>query len=405
MSLKLVLISPSGTLLKDKQLNLQLVSEMSGVIKRLHAFDVRTAIWSNRRWTASEKKKPLEEYFSEEAECQVEYLHAGTGNYPIRRFGGSVTPVLQHFGVSRYETILVGNGEEDLLAGVNNQLLLVRPDWYPSTKEYGFIVKSIAELERFCTVFGLRAHPIFWSVKDDGLRAYAMGPFSTKIKEYAGFGTDAFQAAKFEKGSLEFWHRLVVSGLYFSGLIADVSYISSYPGHEKGKKVHAVDEVMVALGKCFRKTFYPDLIERHTTAIKSAYATPAQKTFMNQLNTIRLTAYPHEYGKQQPRKTPISLKDKTVLIVDDICTNGRSMDCARAYIEAAGGHVISFAWLKTINTAYLRMSPAPILKPFQANTIAEEPPSQSYAYAGCIEDHEAPAEISSLLDKYRAWEV
>jgi hypothetical protein len=126
----------------------------------------------------------------------------------------------------------------------------------------------------------------FRAATSSGLRAYAMGPYSTKIEEYALFGADAFQAAKFEKGALEFSHRLVVSGLYFSGLIADVAYISFYPGHEKGKQVHPVDQVMVALGKCFRETFYPDLIERHTTAIKSAFATAAKRLLG--INLIRV---------------------------------------------------------------------------------------------------------------------
>jgi hypothetical protein len=405
MSLKLILISPSGTLLKDSQLHPQLVTGVSGAIQRLHKLNVRTAIWSNRRWIDSQNKKPLEQFFSEQAGCQVEYIRAGTAGFPARRRAGSVAPVLAHFGVSPSETILVGNGDEDVMAGVNNQLLLVRPAWYPTVSEYGFKVTSIAELERFCTIFGLRAHPIYWSVNDAGVRAYAMGPYSTKIKEYAGFGADAFRAAKFEQGTLEFWHRLVVSSLYFSGLIFEVKYIASYPGHAQGTKVRAVDEVMTSLGKCFRKTFFPDLIERHTTAVKSAFAGSAQKTFVNQLNTIKLNPYPHPYGKDKPRKTAIGLQGKAVLIVDDICTNGRSMDCARAYVEAAGGEALSFAWLKTINSSYLRMNPDPALKPFQTNTIAQEPASQPYAYGDCIQDHDAPAEISVLLDKYKAWKV
>lgn len=403
MSLKLLLISPSGTLAKDGKLDPKLIGDLCGVIERLGAAGVRTAVWSNRRWTVN-SGTPLQQYLSERAKRAVEYVGAAIG-YPARRRSGSVSPILERFGVSRSETILVGNGDEDLMAGVNNQLLLVRPAWYPTSSEYGFEVKSIAELERFCAVFGLREHPIFWSVNDQGLRAYAMGPYSTKIQAYAGFGIDAFKAAKYEQGALEFWHRLVVSSLYFSGLISDVSYITTYPSHEKGTKVRAVDDVMTLLGKCFRKTFYPDLIGRHTTSIKSSFATPAQKTFANQLNTTKLNPFPHPYGGEEARRTAVSLKGKTVLVVDDICTNGRSLDCARAYIEAAGGKVISFAWLKTINSSYLRMDPAPKLKPFQVNTIQQEPAHTEYPYANSIKDHEAPAEIASLLDTYRAWQA
>lgn len=405
MSLKLVLISPTGTLVENGKLSTPLVTQLCGAIERLGAAGVRFAIWSNQRWTVN-RTTSLQAYVSERAKCVVEYVGPGaSATYPARRRGGSVDPILEQFGVARNETILVGNGEEDLMAGVNNQLLLVRPQWYTTKSEYGFLVQSVAELERFCTIFGLRDHPIFWSIDDGGLRVRVMGPYSTKIKEYAGFGVDAFQAAKHEKGSLEFWHRLAVSSLYFSGLIAEVDYIASYPGHEKGIKVRAVNDVMSLLGKCFRKPFFPDLIERHTTAVKSAYAKDNEKTFRNQLNTIRVNAHPHPYGGDTARKSPISLKNKTVLIVDDICTRGRSMDCARAYIEAAGGNAVSFAWLKTINTSYLKMSPAPPLKPFVANTIEAEPESQAHGYSEGIQDAEAPAEIASLLDRYKAWRV
>lgn len=401
MTLKLILISPSGTLIKDKKLDAQLMGVLGAAIKRLDAQGVRTAVWSNTRWTV--KQKPLADYLADKAGCQVAAVGAGAGNYPARRKGGSVDPILAQFNVARHETLLVGNGEEDLLAGVNNHLLLVRPDWYASESEYGFSVSTISELERFCTVFGLRKHPIYWSIYDGPLQVRAMGPYSTKIQQYAGFGTDALKAAKYEAGSLEFWHRLIVSSVYFSDLIAEVDYIASFPGHEQGIKPKVVNEVMALLGKCFRKTFFPDLIERHATSIKSAYASASQKTFRNQLNTIRLNAYPHPYGSEKARKTPINLHGKTVLIVDDFCTNGRSLDAARAYIEAAGGKAISFAWLKTINSDYLHMKPAPTLQPFQSNSVADEPPSVAYPYVDGIEDGEAPAEIASILDRYKQW--
>jgi hypothetical protein len=404
MALKLVLISASGTLMKDNVLYQPLIADLCGVIARLNKSGVRTAVWSNRRWLVNERT-PLQDYLSAKAGCLVECVGAGTHGFPARRRSDSVAPVLQHFAVARHETILVGNSEEDLMAGVNNKLLLVRPDWYPSGSEYGFSVKSIAELERFCTIFGLRQHPIYWSIDDQGLRAFAMGPYSTKIQTYAGFGVDAFRAAKYEQGSLEFWHRLVVSSLYFSSLISQVDYIASYPGHSADPKVRAVDEVMTSLGKCFRQTFFPDLIMRHMPAIKSAFAGAADKTFANQINTIRLNSYPHPYGGSDARKSAISLKGKTVLVVDDICTNGRSLESARVYIEAAGGQALLFAWLKTINTSFLRMVAAPTLKPFKANALVAEPATQPYGYAAGIVDPSAPTEIATLLDAYKAWIV
>ena len=145
---------------------------------------------------------------------------------------------------------------------------------------------------------------------------------------------------------------------------------------------------------------FRSLIERHADSVKSATAAADEKTYRNQLNTIKLKAFPHPYDDPEPRRTRIKLKGKTVLVVDDICTNGRSLECARAYIEAAGGKAILFSWLKTIKNPYLRMTPAPSLKPFQVNAIQEEPGSVPYAYLEGIEDAQAPAEIAALLDAF-----
>ena len=404
MSLKLILISPEGSLVKDGKLHKPLITDLCSAVDRLAGKGARVAIWSNRAWTVNQTK-PLHEYLSERTLQPVEAVGVAHGDFPARSRAGSVDPILTKYAVTRSETILVGTNDEDLRAGVNNKLLLVRPDWYGANSEYGFSVKSIAELERFCTIFGFRQHPIYWSITDGPLRMDAMGPYSTKIQAYAGFGIDALHAAKYEQGSLEFWHRLVVSSLYFSGLIANVDYIASYPGHSVGLPTRAIDEVMIALGKCFRKPFFTDLIVRHTQAMKSAYTATGAKTFQNQVNTIRLNSYPHPYGGPERRKSPIGLKGKTVLVVDDICTHGRSLDTARRYIEAAGGKALLFSWLKTINTSFLAMDPSPKLKPFQINNLAAEPGAVPYAYNDCIIADEAPAEIASLLDQYKSWKV
>jgi len=43
----------------------------------------------------------------------------------------------------------------------------------------GFAVSTISELAQSCQIFGLREHPIFWSISEPGLQVRAMGPFST----------------------------------------------------------------------------------------------------------------------------------------------------------------------------------------------------------------------------------
>lgn len=404
MSLKLVLISPSGTLEKDGKLNEKDISALCQLISQLAKANVNVAIWSNRKWTVG-GQTALEAYLSTKSGTTVHYVGSQVG-MPPRQRAGSVNPILKMFGVNLENTVLVGARNEDLQAGVNNKLLLLRPAWYGGNLTYGFELKSIKELGRFCLLFGTRTHPFYWQVKDAarGLQVNALGPFSTMIQAYANFGEDAKNAAKYETGTLEFWHQLITSTLYFSGQIHHVNLITVYPGHAAGTKEKAFYEVLDLLGKCFNKPFYHDLLLRHESAIKSSFQKAGDRKFASQVNTLSLNRYPSKYGGP-PRKTPIDLAGKSVLVVDDICTSGRSLDTARAYLSAARASAVLFCWLKTINTDFLSMDPAPRLVPFEKNIISEEPRTKAYGYSTNIVDAAAALELDSLLRQFQAWKV
>ena len=407
MSLKLVLISPSGTIEKDGVLNQKDMAALGSVIGRLAKVGVTVAIWSNRKWsvTSAGTKTSMEDYLTEKAGTTVHYVGRPIG-MPARQISGSVLPILEKFKVRLEDTILVGARDEDMQAGVNNKLLLLRPAWYGGNLAYGFELNSIEELARFCLLFGTRTHPFYWQVADADRRFYAnaLGPFSTYIEAFAKFGEDALNAAKYETGTLEFWHQIITSTLYFSGLIHKVDYVTVYPSHAAGKKEKAFYEVLDLLGKCFNKAFLHDLLLRHEDAAKSSYQKAADRKFVSQVNTVRLNQHPAKYGGD-PRKTSISLNGKCVLVVDDICTSGRSLDTARAYFASAGASTILFSWLKTINTDFVSMDPTPKMSPFSKNMINAEPATKRYSYTANIVDAEAAKELDELLQKFRDWKV
>jgi hypothetical protein len=350
MPLKLILMSPDGTVGADGKARNDILRDLCTFIERMAARDVQLAIWSFHRQLLN--NEPLENYLTRESKAQVRHFHADNAQYPARQRSGSVDPILAETGVQRHETILVGSQETDMQAGVNNRLLLIRPAWYGAEMPYGFPVESINELARFCEVFALRQHPIYWSIDKGALQVRSMGPFSTRLPDFAEFGTSARATAKENRGDPRFWFFAVVSALYFSGLVHQANYLCTFPGHNPkatGGIRPVLDEVMSRFAKCFRKTYFPDLIVRHTMSQKSQSLSPEQKTFANQINTIRLNRLPRSYDKPEPRKTPLSLKGKRVLIIDDIITHGRSLDTARAFVEASGGTAILFGWLKTIS--------------------------------------------------------
>jgi hypoxanthine phosphoribosyltransferase len=316
-----------------------------------------------------------------------------------------VNPILQQLGVGLHETVLVGNDTSDMQAGVNNKLLLIGPEWYPGTHPYGFPVATAGELTQFCELFGLRQHPIYWSIDQGNMQVRSMWPYSTFRPDFAVFGTDARNVAKHGIGERQFWFWMVVSSLYFSGLMHQVDYICPFPGHDPSSDSavkKGVDAVLSTLGKCFRKDYLPDLIVRHHASIKSQTAKPNQKTFLNQLNTLRLNRFPRHY-EREPNLARLSLKNKRILVVDDFCTNGRSLDVARAYIEAAGGAAILFSWLKTINSSFMHMNPQPNLNPFEVNNLGSEPNYAEYYYGNHIVSKAAPTEIDAALEGYKKW--
>ncbi|MEG3193367.1 phosphoribosyltransferase, partial [Lysobacter sp. D1-1-M9] len=271
---------------------------------------------------------------------------------------------------------------------------------------YGFAVKTVSELARFCFVFAMRKHPLFFALNNGGLIYHSAGPFSTMIDAYALFGEDAKQAAKFGYGHPEFWFYLTISTLYFSGLLIGVKYICTYPGHSASAATPSDDSLQAALmrlGKCLRMSFYHDLLIRHTSAAKSQPIKAAQRTFVNQIQSIQLNQHPHKNFAAAPNKGAINLRDKVVLVVDDICTSGRSLESARAYIEAAGGEARLFTWLRTINTSYWELAAAPRIKPYQANSIGKEPSSIQHSYHSGIVDGKAPHELSQVFNAYSSW--
>jgi hypothetical protein len=408
MTLKAVLIGPRGTIYKDGKAQTNLLEDLIVFIRRMFDLGVHVGLWSRHSitYTHQGQSESVENFLSRRTGITVPFYRAGAGNLPIRRRGGSAMPIFQHLGVQPHEAILVGNDDEDMYAGVNNRLLLVRPEWYLGEHEYGFKVSSISELARFCELFGLRQHPIFWGVDDGNLHVRSMGPFSTTANpDFAMFSADARAVAKYDAGERQFWFLMILSSLYFSGLMHQVDFMTPFPGHNPNSISEVrkgLDALLTTLGKCFRKDYLPDLIVRHQAAIKSQTATLDQKTFRNQLNTLHLNRRARRYDREPP-KSDVRLSGKQVLVVDDFCTNGRSLDVARAYIEAAGGTAVLFSWLKTVNRGFLHMTPPPHLHPFQPNQVATEPTAYEYRYQPNIENPDAPAEISRIFTAYRTW--
>jgi hypothetical protein len=137
MPLKAVLIGPRGTVFKEGKVQPGVLNDLVMFIGRMQAKGVHVGLGSQHPvgYRQADRVEPVESYLSRQCGTQVPFYHANYGQLPARRFGGSVNLILQEIGVQPYEVILVGNDKEDMLAGVNNNLLLLRPEWYPGETE------------------------------------------------------------------------------------------------------------------------------------------------------------------------------------------------------------------------------------------------------------------------------
>ena len=403
MTLKLILVSVDGTIGRNGKADSEIVNQLASFAAEMANHGVRIALWSSRRWNFD--GKPLEEYLTQRSGVEVRGHGVLWDGSPARPRKNSAIPILQKYGVNRWETLLLGSTDDDMRAGVSNKILYVRANWYGQQTTYGFEVRSVNELRRFCLVFALRQHLVFWGIDWPSASIRAAGPFSTMHAAYTTFGIDAKSAAKYGEGHPDFWFYLMVASLYFSGQLEGVDYICSYPGHRSDADpppAHGQESVLARLGRCFNMSYFHDLIIRHRTAAKSQNFKAHERKFSTQLSSIHLNKNPTR-NLTEPRRTPIKLAGKCVLVVDDIITSGRSLESARAYLEAAGARVKLFGWLKTINSSYTAISQAPKLSPFRPNTISTEPASTLYSYDEFVVDASAPGEINTALASYIAW--
>jgi hypoxanthine phosphoribosyltransferase len=123
----------------------------------------------------------------------------------------------------------------------------------------------------------------------------------------------------------------------------------------------------------------------------------------NQLNSICVSELPLKSPGKRYVNPPLEA-GKTVLLVDDICTQGHSLEAGRAYIEQTGAAVISMSWLKTINTPFQQLRPLPKFNPYKPNQFKTYDVANLHSYKSQIVDDDAAADIGRQLSRYDDWQ-
>jgi hypothetical protein len=333
---------------------------------------------------------------------------AANGDMPFKPSPKAMKHVLDKHGWQPHQAIYVGNTQDDMLTAVNGKLLFLNAVWHGEANPYGYHFDSPLDVARFIDCFCLGIDDWFWKVESGDLRVYALAPFSTKLPHYAGaqqYSAHARETAKHLGGDATFWGRLLAGSVYLSGLGNEIHYIAPYPGHSTKSAHPVISEALTILAKSLRKKYLPDLIVRHTTAPKSQAARMQGKAVdpLDQLNTICLKSRPTKNEKGDVYVNPPLKRGKSILVVDDFCTEGNAFETARAYVENTGAKAICLAWLKTPNRDYHAFSQRPTLRPYEANKIGSAPQRTTYQFSQCIGNQGAMADLERVFARYYNW--
>lgn len=404
--LKGVIFSLRGVLVQ-KQFDAGLFDRTIRLICFLQSKGITPVFASNSRWVFQPSGKLFEDLVRERL-GDVRFYYGGD-NMDYKPRSGAVGSILEAEGWSHTQAIYVGNTEDDMKTASNGRVMFLNALWHGQHSRYGFQFNSPEDIGRFIDCLCLRLDDWFWAIEKNDLRVYALGPFSTMSRRYKAafdYSLGARDTAKFGIDDDQFWGRLLAARVYLSGLVSEINYITCYPGHATMSGPPHVETPLSILAGSVRKKYLPNLILRHTTAMKSQTARNAGRAIniTNQLSTIHLNQLPQKGIDQAPYARPPQLRGKTILVVDDFCTAGNSFEGARAFIEGAGARMIGLAWLKTINTDYrARVGLTPVANAFTPMTHMPEIETADIWYSQNIREQAAMNDLATTYEDYQVW--
>jgi hypothetical protein len=411
--LKGVIFSLRDVIIQKGKQDPKIFAELENLILWLKKQGVQPVFVANHSWSFvadDGTKHDIRQVFTERWGPCPWYI-ASERDMPFKPLAASMQTVLQKQGWTHNDVIFVGNNDVDMRTARNARILFLNAMWHRETSPYGYQFESALDVARFIDCFCLDGNDWFWSINAGPLRVYAIAPFSTLSPKYAAaqdYSTHARSTAKHLGGDATFWGRLLASRVYFSGLVDEIDYICSYPGHSTASKQPVVTDALTILADSLQRRYLPDLIVRHATAIKSQSARIAGNAVdhLNQLGTIRLEKFPVKSKSGERYKSSPIKSGKTVLVVDDICTEGNSFESARALIEKAGANCILLAWLKTINKDYHAISGSlPISNPFSpVNLSSVKVPTKTYYFSSSIKNSSATSDLNNVFKRYYGWD-
>lgn len=410
--LKGAIFSLHDVLAKRGPIDAALLAETFRLLRYLKKRSVEPVFVSNKQWSVTNHDTGVTKSFKDVLEAElgpVAYFVGGIDGMPYKPKAAATDYILRKQGWSPREVVYIGNSDIDMKTASTGQIMFLNATWHGTTNPYGFQFESPLDIARFIDCLCLGLNDWFWAINDGPLRVYAMAPFSTLSSQYLqahAYSANARATSKQGGGDPNFWGRLLAARVYFSGLVDEIDYIAAYPGHAPESEPTVIADALNILGGSLRKSYLPDLLIRQGRALKSQTARSAGKRVdvVNQLTTIQLNSSPHRGTTNNIYKSMPVRSGKTVLLVDDFCTQGNSFEAGRAFINSTGAATICLSWLKTINTDYRAIwPPIKIKNPYKAFDPSPAPSTKTYSYHSAIASLAAEVDLSEVYDGYFEW--
>ncbi len=410
-TLKGAIFSLRDTLVVQGDLDPALMDEAIKLLKFLISRNVTPVIVSNSSWTETNSGRDVPELLSELVGQKIAYYQGGR-DMAMKQYASAMEHILGTHGWQSEEAIYIGSTREDMQSARNGKLMFLNARWHAQNSAYGFEFDSPKDVARFIDCCCLSIGDWFWAVEDGDLNVYSIAPLAEYSKAYptaGAYSTDAKQAVKFNKGDLRFWGRLMGARLYFSGLGRVIDYVAPYPGHQPNSSQKVLTNALRIAADTLRAGFLADLVERHSAAQKSqtARVQGVNLDHRNQLSTIKLRSDPRKTGPLGGRYKKSPLKPgKTVLIVDDILTEGYSLEAARAFVEKTGATAICATWLKTPGSNHYHelVGATPALKDPYSPYTCTATQEKIFPNGSQIRNPGAADEVAQAFRRYTVWD-
>ena len=411
--LKGIIFSREGVFDSFKKFDNNILNESIKLLRHLISMEVQPILVSTDTWNIrldNGTSVAYQKYLSNACGRDIRYYQEGTDIMP-RRFGASMKKILLDQKWKPSEVMYVGNTHEDMMAATNGGLPFMNATWYGSNSSHGFVFSEPKDIARFIQCCCVIPKDWFWKVEQGNLRVYSIAPLAENSKLYPEgvvYSRDAKLAVKCDAGQVDFWAMLMVARIHLSGFGAEAKYVVPYPGHDAsvGKKDTVLMNSVKTISRTLRDQYLQDFIIRHSNAPKSQLLRSNNQLpgVNSQLNTIRLNEHPALPGVKGEKYKNAKWRRETVIVMDDICTEGHSFEAARAFLEAEQAKVILISWLKTPGKSYHAidsLNPA-IDNPFQRYSYQSHIP-RFHGFHENVTNELACKQIGEAYVRYRGW--